>query len=195
MDVGDDHPVQVGLHYMAGFENERYIRLREGIFAEARSTFKIQSNYLYYRFAKWDTFGVARVATSGGATAAMLIAESRDEYFNTLNFDFDVAPNGDIYMPYSEGTCMDSGLFVKKYDAGADASDDMIVLASTLSNLKEIDSVGGAYLGCHEVLFANDALYFIVPIQRATLDESFAIFRDIQKSAGRGALPSRPAHS
>ena len=168
---------------MAGFENERHIRLREGIFSEARSTFKIHNNFLYYRFAKWDTFGVARVAISGGTTAAVLTAD-RDEYFNTLNFDFDVVPNGDIYMPYSEGTRADSVLKVKKYDAGADASGDVVDLRANLGDLTEIDSVGGAFMGCHEAFYANDNLYFVVPIQRATLDENLAIFRDIRKSAG-----------
>ena len=60
VDVDDEYPVQIGLHSMAGFENERHIRWREGVFAETRTTFVVHGGELYYRWATWNEFGVAR---------------------------------------------------------------------------------------------------------------------------------------
>ena len=149
VDVDDARPAQVGLFYMAGFENERHIRLREGIFCESRSTFKIHGNYLYYRFANWNTFGVARVPVTGGTTAPMLTAD-RNENFNYLNFDFDIAPNGDIYMPCAEGRGANSAEKIKKYDAATGVS-------SVVSN-----RTNTAALGCHEAIYTpNGDLYFV----------------------------------
>ena len=48
----DEYPPQFGLHYMTGFENERRIRWREGIYAESRSTFRVYDNQLYYRYRR-----------------------------------------------------------------------------------------------------------------------------------------------
>ena len=56
VDVDDNFSPQIGLHYMAGFENARHLRLREGIFSESRSTFRIHNNKLYYRYATWSCF-------------------------------------------------------------------------------------------------------------------------------------------
>ena len=46
----------------------------KGIFSEARSGFRVHNNALYYRYATWKTFGVAR-ATAGGSTSVILSAE------------------------------------------------------------------------------------------------------------------------
>lgn len=166
VDVDDARPAQVGLFYMAGFENERHIRLREGIFCESRSTFKIHGNHLYYRFANWNTFGVARVPVTGGTTAAMLTA-NRNEDFNYLNFDFDIAPNGDIYMPCAEGRGANSAEKIKKYDAATGVS-------SVVSNRS---SVGA--LGCHEAIYTPDGdLYFVGAGNRS--------INEIDKSARAG---------
>lgn len=165
IDVDDDYPPQIGLHYMAGFENAKHLRLREGIFSEARSTFRIHKNQLYYRYAKWGNFGVAR-ATTGGKTSAILSAD-RDDAFNALNFDFDIASNGDVYMVYAEGTREASMLKVERYDASAQTT------AVVFEDTREM------WLGCHEVKLFNDRLYGVLPIQVVTDG-----VRDIKKSAG-----------
>lgn len=164
IDGDDTHPAQIGLHYMAGFENARHLRLREGTFSEARSTFRIHNNQLYYRYAKWGSFGVAR-ATPGGTTAAILSAE-KDDYFNYLNFDFDIAENGDVYMVYAEGTHAAATLKVQQYDASAGSS--TVIFQDTES----------MWLGCHEVRLHNNRLYCVLPIQRV-VDGN----RDIKRSA------------
>ena len=177
VDGDDTYPPQIGLHYMAGFENPRHIRWREGIFAEARSTFKIHNNQLYYRFAKWGSFGVAR-ATTGGSTSA-IVSVTRDPYFNHLNFDFDIAPNGDVYTVHAEGQASQSTLKVQQYDASSGTTSTVWAVTQSLSDLTEIEAAGGAWLGCHEVKLFNDRLYCVLPIQGVT-DGA----RDIQKSAG-----------
>ena len=111
------YPVQIGLHYMAGFENPRHIRMCEGIVSEARSQFRIAGSYLYYRYAKWNDFGVARVNLSNGTTER-LIQESRDEFYNTLNFDFDISSTGDVFMVSAVGTADQSTLRVKRWRSG-----------------------------------------------------------------------------
>ena len=180
VDGDDAYPPQIGLHYMAGFENERHIRWREGIFAEARSTFRVHNNQLYYRFAKWGTFGVARATASGTTTA--LVTVNCDVYFNALNFGFDIASNGDVYMVYAEGTHTESSLKVERYDESAGSVSTVYALTDTLTDLTAIDSAGGAWLGCHEVKLFRDRLYCVLPIQRVTGSEVKQ--RDIQKSAG-----------
>ena len=183
--TNDTYPVQVGLHYMAGFENERHIRYREGIFAEARSTFKIYNNALYYRYAKWDAFGVAKIAVnvnspSSAAVLTEMVSSKSDPYFYRLNFDFDVAGNGDVYLVSAEGTLTQSTQQVRKYDASANASGILYRDTKTLSEL------AGAYLGCQECCFADNRLYFVAPIQRVTADSDNTLHRDFKKSAGAG---------
>lgn len=164
IDGDDDYPAQIGLHYMAGFENARHLRLREGTFSEARSTFRIHNNQLYYRYATWNTFGVAR-ATPGGTTTVILSAK-RDDYFNYLNFDFDIAENGDVYMVYAEGTHTAATLKVQQYDA-SDGSSAVI-----------FQDTGAMWLGCHEVQLHNNRLYCVLPIQQVVDGK-----RDIKRSA------------
>ena len=181
--AGGAYPVQVGLHYMGGFENARHIRLREGVFSEGRGTFRIHSGMLYYRFATWNTFGVARVPVGGGSPVAIVSAD-RDDYFNTLNFGFDIADNGDVYMVYAEGEVEQSTLKVEQYDASAGTSAVVFQHSVDLADLTTIDAAGGAYLGCHEVKCFNDRLYCVLPIQRVYVNDSDVVHRDIRKSAG-----------
>ena len=180
--VNASAPVQIGLHYMAGFENPRHIHWREGIFAETRSKFRIHNNQLYYRFAKWGSFGVARATASG--TTSVLLSENTDPYFNALNFDFDIAENGDVFMLSSTGSHTQSTLKVKKYDAATGSTETVFSQTRDLADLREIDETGGAWLGCHEVKLHNDRLYCVLPIQRVSENDDGDVVRDIRKSAG-----------
>ena len=178
--AADAYPPQVGVHYMAGFENERHIRWREGIFSESRSRFVVHNNALYYRYATWERFGVAKVDASGSTSAVM--SADRDVYFNMLNFAFDVAANGDVYFVYSEGMQGASGLRIRKYDGTTET--DLVKLRLDLASLTVLDGRGGAYLGCYEVLFANGRLFCVVPVQRVSVDGAGTVLRDIKRSAG-----------
>ena len=59
----DDRPPQLGIHYHIGFENAIYIDEFEGIVADYRGSFPVQSSDLYYRYAKDGEFGIASVDT------------------------------------------------------------------------------------------------------------------------------------
>lgn len=184
----DAFPVQIGIHYMAGFENERHIRLREGIFPEARSTLKIHDGNLYYRFATYTSFGVAKKPLTVGNADAVLTA-TRDDYLNYLNFDFDILPNGDVLMPYSdEGSQTTSSLKVKRFAAAFSEISDVFVDTKELENLTVLrTSSGGAYLGCHEAFYSNGFLYFLVPVQHVytdTIPDPDVLRRDSKTSAG-----------
>ena len=179
--VDDAYPAQVGVHYMAGFENLRHIRWREGIFSESRSRFVVYNNELYYRYATWEEFGVAKAGATGSTSAVMSAA--RDDYFNMLNFAFDVAANGDVYMAHSEGTLETSALIVRQHDGTSETQ--VLEQRMSLATLGLLDRSGGAYLGCYEILYANGRLYCVVPVQRVSVSGfQTAVTRDIKKSAG-----------
>ena len=182
---------------MAGFENERHIRMCEGIVSEARSQFKVQGSYLYYRYAKWNNFGVARANLSNGTTER-LIQVNRDEFYNTLNFDFDVSSNGDVFMVSAEGTASQSTLKVQRWRSGT-----VITVYQRTDTLAELTLLtpggntqaktpplsggqvpeGGAWLGCHEARLHKDRLYCVLPIQRLN-DFNGADERSVYISAG-----------
>ena len=105
-------------------------------------------------------------ATAGGSTTVLLSA-NRDAYFNALNFDFDIAENGDVYMVHAEGTHQAATLEVQHYDA------------STGSSAVIFQDTGSMWLGCHEVRLHNNRLYCVLPIQRVVAGN-----RDIKRSAG-----------
>ena len=99
----DNFPPQLCIHYWIGFENALHIDTFEGIRPDYRGAFKWHANNLYYRYAKDDEFGVARVNASGTTTRLMRseapIAESH------LNFGFDVdTATGTVYFAYREET-------------------------------------------------------------------------------------------
>ena len=50
-----------------------------------------------------------------------MITADRDEYFNVLNFDFDIASNDDVYMVSAD----DGELQIKQYDASANIVRDL----------------------------------------------------------------------
>ena len=184
------YPVQIGIHYMAGFENERHIRMCEGIVSEARSQFKVQGSYLYYRYAKWNDFGVARVNLSNGTTER-LIQVNRDEFYNTLNFDFDLSSNGDVFLVSAQGTAAQSTLKVQRWRSGTvvtiyqrtDTLADLTLLTPPTPPLSGGEPEGGAWLGCHEARLHKDRLYCVLPIQRLN-DFNGADERSVYISAG-----------
>ena len=75
-----------------------------------------------------------------------------------------------------------STLEIKKRDSGGTETTPLTDLKG-LSELTDLDSTGGAYLGCHEALFYDENLYMLVPIQR--VDEDDGVYsRNRKKAAG-----------
>lgn len=162
---------QIGLHYWAGFENERHIRWREGVFFEARTGFEIRGGNLYYRYADWNQFGVARVAVAGGTPAALITrnrvpsdVDSESNFFNTLNFDFDIDANGDIYCVSVSPEYTASSLELTIWENTSPARSGTVTYKQTFSELTVIDDSGGAFLGVHEVKVFNGKVYAVVEI-------------------------------
>ena len=183
VDETDDRPAQLGIHYHVGFENALYIDEFEGIVADYRGSFKWHSGNLYYRYATPSEFGVARVNTSG--TTSEMIDQTVLNYHNHLNFAFDVNSSGDIYFVYSVGDADESSLVIKRRTS---AGVETTILTDTqdLADLTALGDAGGAYLGCHEALFHDDALYFFAPIQRVDSDDASppVYTRSREKAAG-----------
>ena len=150
------HPPQVGIHYWIGFDAVDDIY--RGIQPTSRAGFKVSNDALYYRFATATEFGVASVDTDGVITEA--VKASKQNYQNQLNFAFDVDASGEVYWAYSEGTPYDSKLIIK------DTSDTLLIEDTGVSNLTALDTEGGAFLGCHEMLYYDGDLYLIVPMMR-----------------------------
>ena len=172
----------MGIHYHVGFENALYIDEHEGIVADYRGAFKNYNNNIYYRYATPSEFGVARVNTSG--TTTEMIDQGTLNYQNHLNFAFDLTSGGDIYFVYSVGDADESSLVIKRRtSAGVEST--ILTDTQDLADLTTLDDVGGAYLGAHECLFHDDALYFLAPIQRADYDaDDDATTRSRAKAAG-----------
>ena len=186
VDEDDSRPPQLGIHYHVGFENSIYIDEFEGIVADYRGTFKFQGGNLYYRYATPSEFGVARVNTGG--TTTEMIDQTTLNYHNWLNFAFDLTSGGDIYFVYSEGDTDESSLVIKRRtSAGVEST--ILTDTQDLADLTTLDAGGGAYLGCYEVLFHDDTLYMLCPIQRADYDEDDdETTRSQTKAAGMALL-------
>ena len=165
----DPYPPQPSIHYWAGFESEKTIW--KGIQPTSRASFRIASNgSLYYRFATPETFGVASVSADG-ETHTEVVAADRDAYQNHLNFAFDMNDDAtDLFFAYGQGSSTDSELFIKS-DSETFLEEDVLIC-----NLKVLDSIGGAWLGVHEILVHDRFCYMIVPVARGN--------RDMDKSAG-----------
>ena len=159
----DTYPPQLGIHYHVGFENVLYIDEFEGIVADYRGAFPVQSGDLYYRYAKDGEFGIASVDTSGATTE--LISQSTLNYHNHLNFAFDLTTTGTLYFVYAEGNSGASTLTIKRRTS---AGVETTIFTDTQSHNPLTNDNGGAYLGCHEAVFHNDLLYMLCPIQHVT---------------------------
>ena len=176
----DTYPPQLGIHYHVGFENTIYIDEYEGIVADYRGSFPVQSSDLYYRYAKDGEFGIASVDTSGTVTG--LIDQTTLNYHNHLNFAFDITSGGDIYFVYSVGDADESSLVIKRRtSAGVEST--ILTDTQDLADLTALDDAGGTYLGCYECLFFDDDLYMICPIGRVDVDGT-DVTRSVMKAAG-----------
>ena len=166
----DTYPPQLGIHFFMGFENELYIDEFEGIRPDYRGPFKWHSNNLYYRYATDSEFGVARVNASG--TTTKMIAQAIGSYHNHLNFAFDIDTAGNIYLVYATGDAETSTLTIKRRTSGGTES----TLLTETRGVGAFDDIGfdfGAFLGAHEVLFYDDHLYILSPIQKVDFGDDF----------------------
>ena len=168
VDSDDDYPPQLGIHYWVGFENGLNIDEFEGIRPDDRGAFKWNGSYLYYRYAKDGEFGVARVNTSG--TTTKMIGQVVGKYQNHLNFAFDITSTGTIYFVYAIDDANSSTLTIKRRTSGGTESTILTDIRG-LAAFSDIHSEFGAYLGAHEVLFHNNQLYILAPMQSADFGE------------------------
>ena len=164
----DDYPPQLGIHYWVGFENDLYVDEFEGIRPDYRGSFKWHSNNLYYRYAKDEEFGVARVNTGG--TTTKMIGQIELGYQNHLNFAFDINSSGTIYFVYVEGDSKTSTLFIKRRTSNG-VETTLLSETRPIGDFNELGLDFGAFLGAHETLFHNNTLYMLVPIQKADLGD------------------------
>ena len=168
VDSDDDYPPQLGIHYHVGFENGLNIDEFEGIRPDYRGTFKWNGSYLYYRYAKDGEFGVARVNTGG--TTTKMMGQAVGKYQNHLNFAFDITSTGTIYFVYAIDDANSSTLTIKRRTSGGTESTILTDIRG-LAAFSDIHSEFGAYLGAHEVLFHNNQLYILAPMQSADFGE------------------------
>ena len=168
VDSDDDYPPQLGIQYPVGFENSLYVDEFEGIRPDYRGAFKWNGSYLYYRYAKDGEFGVARVNTGG--TTTKMMGQAVGKYQNHLNFAFDITSTGTIYFVYAIGDANSSTLTIKRRTSGGTESTILTDIRG-LAAFSDIHSEFGAYLGAHEVLFHNNQLYILAPMQSADFGE------------------------
>ena len=168
VDSDDDYPPQLGIQYPVGFENGLNIDEFEGIRPDYRGTFKWNGSYLYYRYAKDGEFGVARVNTGG--TTTKMMGQAVGKYQNHLNFAFDITSTGTIYFVYAIGDANGSTLVIKRRTSSGTESTILTDIRG-LAAFSDIHSEFGAYLGAHEVLFHNNQLYILAPMQMADFGE------------------------
>ena len=164
----DERPLSA-LHYWTGVSGKDFEWA--GVSEGDRGTFAYQDSALLYRWTKGLEFGVASVASDG--TITELFTEIKDDYFNHLNFAFDIVGN-DTYFAFVSGTENDSTLTIKKISGGNTTT----ILERTLlsSRLDDLDQSGNTWLGVQELLVDEENFYLIVPVSRNN--------RDISTSAG-----------
>ena len=162
------YPPQLGIHYHVGFENGLNIDEFEGIRPDDRGAFKWNGSYLYYRYAKDGEFGVARVNTGG--TTTKMMGQAVGKYQNHLNFAFDITSTGTIYFVYAIDDANSSTLTIKRRTSGGTESTILTDIRG-LAAFSDIHPEFGAYLGAHEVLFHNNHLYILAPMQMADFGE------------------------
>ena len=155
-----DYRPLCALHYWTGVGAKDFDWA--GISEGDRGTFNSENNVLRYRYAKENDFGVVRLAADG--TLTELFNETKDGYFNHLNFTFE-GVGSDTYFAFVSGSETGSTLTIKKRSGGNTTT----IFSRTLDfrHLKDLDSTGNAWLGVHEMLVdGNHNFYLIVPVSR-----------------------------
>ena len=160
----DYRPV-AALHYWTGVNGQDYQWC--GISEGDRGTFDYQDDNLIYRWAKGANFGIAQVASNG--TVSALFTETKDDYFNHLNFAFDIA-GSDTYFAFGSGDDRSSTLVIKKRSGNTITT----IFSKTLDffDLNDLDHTGNAWLGVQELLVDGNSFYFVVPVSRNGRDIS-----------------------
>ena len=105
-----------------------------------------------------------------GGTTERLIHETDLGFHNHLNFAFDVTSSQSIYFAYCTGDSDSSTLTIKRRTSGGTESTILTDIRG-LAAFSDIHSEFGAYLGAHEVLFHNNQLYILAPMQMADFGE------------------------
>ena len=161
----DDYRPLSALHYWTGVSGQDFGWC--GISEGDRGAFGYQGDNLLYRWAKDGNFGVAQVASGG--TVSAIITESKDDYFNHLNFAFDIVGD-DTYFAFVSGDDRSSTLTIKKRTGNTTTT----VFSKTLDflGLGDLDHTGNAWLGVQELLVDGNNFYLIVPVSRNGRDVS-----------------------
>ena len=127
-------------------------------------------------------------ALLGGITVVEMSVQTspfrQEAMGGTLNYAFDVTATGEIYLVHALQLRETSTLIIKRRASGGT---ETTVLSETrsLDELTDLDTRGGAYLGCSECLFHNNFLYLLVPIQRVDVDPTTsAKSRSVTKASG-----------
>ena len=153
------------LHYWTGVSGHDYSW--GGVSEGDRVAFAYQDDTLLYRWAKESEFGVAGISSSNTITA--LFTETKDGYFNHLNFAFDIVGD-DIYFAFVSGTDTGSTLTIKKRSGGSNTT--IFTKTYRFNELADLDSSGNTWLGVQELLVDGDNFYLIVPVSRNNRDIS-----------------------
>ena len=153
------------LHYWTGVSGQDFGWC--GISEGDRGAFGYQDDDLLYRWAKDANFGVAQVASDG--TVSARFTETKDDYFNYLNFAFDIASD-DTFFAFASGDDRSSTLTIKKRVGSTTAT----IFTKTLDffDLNDLDYTGNAWLGVQELLVDGNNFYLIVPVSRNGRDIS-----------------------
>lgn len=184
----DARSPQAALHYFTGFANKHLLHEFEAIVTDNRSPFQIFADNLHYRYATDSAFGVARVDTSGRTTA--LFSETPDDFYNSENFAFNIAGNGDVYFAFVSGGAYNQNTTLTIKRRALDGTTTTILTDSkALHELDVLDEAGGAYAGVHEVLYDNNNLYLVVQIQKVRYEDINTAsnnnrYRQLTESAG-----------
>ena len=176
----NDFPVQPSIFYPVAADTSDL--QAKGIRGFNKSSFEVSGNFLYYRFATDSQFGVARVNLASNTTEKVLSADM-DLYRNHLNFAFTIDRDAVIFA-YSQGTPQESELFIKRKDSTGETT--LLHETRSIQNLTDLDTVGGAWVGVHEIVKHIDDIYFTAPIARQN--------RHINKDAGMGLYRYRRGH-
>ena len=157
-------PPQVGVHFHYGFASRAVAW--QGNAPGRYAAFTPHQQYIYYRYATADAFGVARVNPTGNAIK--VASATRDRYENHLNFAFCFDVEGGLYFAYVEGDVHGSFLNVDRVE-GIETT-RVVSIESTEAVIDKEGEALGIFLGVYEALVSDDFLYLVVPVGRGSRD-------------------------